>query len=342
MARRPAPPRAHPGTAARPQQPAPQRSSRDRAQNAQHAQKEQKDQGAADSSAPRAARPERERPARTASGRTASGRAASTQEHDGSREGASREGRGARGRIVPAADRFGSMLRARPWRRRRRAIVLWSAGVVAALVVLFVVAVTIPPLKVHEVSVDGTSYVDQKAVGSAAQPQLGSSMLLARTGTVEDEVEGVPGVQEAEVSKHWPSTLSIHVTERTPLASLKDADGSTQILDSEGVRLPEKAGEDADLVPLTISGSGADTTSVSRAMLSVLSALPEDMRSSVTAVKASSPDDVTLSVDVDGTEKTIVWGNAEDSDLKAEVSKTLLGQPGSEIDVTSPVAPVTR
>ncbi len=247
-----------------------------------------------------------------------------------------------RGRVVQAADRFGGMLRARPWRRRRRAIILGTAGAVLALIVLLVVAITIPPLRVHEVAVTGADYVDSSAVTDAAAPQEDHSMLLVRSGAVEEAVEEVPGVKSARVSKKWPSTLSVEVTERTPLATLEEADGSTHILDADGVELPEAAGKDEELVPLTIGGKGGDTDAISGSMLSVLAALPDSMRTTVTAITASSTNDVTLTVKTDSGTKTIVWGNAQDSELKAKVATTLLSQPGSEIDVTSPVAPVTR
>lgn len=255
---------------------------------------------------------------------------------------ASHEETTSRGRVVQAADRFGGMLRARPWRRRRRAIILGTAGTVLALIVLLVVAITIPPLRVHEVTVTGAGYVDSSAVTDAAAPQEDHSMLLVRSGAVEEEVEKVPGVKSAQVSKKWPSTLSVEVTERTPLATLKEADGSTHILDADGVELPEAAGKDEKLVPLTIGGKGGDTDAISGSMLSVLAALPDSMRTTVTAITASSTNDVTLTVKTDSGTKTIVWGNAQDSELKAKVATTLLSQPGSEIDVTSPVAPVTR
>ncbi|PWH06794.1 cell division protein [Brachybacterium endophyticum] len=286
---------------------------------------------------PRPARRTTHRPAGETRRRTTTEQSSQTASDEGSEQGAP----GARGRVVQAADRFGDLLRTRPWRRRRRAIVLSGIVTVLVVIALLVVAITIPPLRVHGVSVEGTSYVRAKTVNEAASDQLDHSMLLVRSGSVEQEVEKVPGVKEAKVSKRWPSTLGVEITERAPIASVASKDGSTKILDADGVVLPKAAGKGEDLIPMKVAGKG-DPASVSRAMLGVLGSLPEDMRSSVTGIKASSPDDVTLSVDVKGTKKTIVWGNADDSALKAKVARTLLDQPGSEIDVTSPVAPVTR
>jgi cell division protein FtsQ len=63
----------------------------------------------------------------------------------------------------------------------------------------------------------------------------------------------------------------------------------------------------------------------------------------VREVTASSTSDVTLVLALeDGGTKTVVWGDAHDAELKADVVQALLGQPGTIIDVSSPVAPVTR
>jgi cell division protein FtsQ len=78
-------------------------------------------------------------------------------------------------------------------------------------------------------------------------------------------------------------------------------------------------------------------------MSDVLATLPDPLRGATTEITASSTSDVTLVLELeDGGTKTVVWGDARDAELKADVVETLLGQPGSTIDVSSPVAPVTR
>src|SRR5699024_3671644 len=79
------------------------------------------------------------------------------------------------------------------------------------------------------------------------------------------------------------------------------------------------------------------------AMSEVLVEIPDPLRGAVQEVSASSASDVTLELALEGGgTKTVVWGDARDAELKAEVVQALLGQPGSVIDVSSPVAPVTR
>ncbi|MCL6422044.1 FtsQ-type POTRA domain-containing protein [Brachybacterium sp. JHP9] len=262
---------------------------------------------------------------------------------------AEREGRTEEegGRVVHAADRFRALLRPRPWRRHRRRIIAWGAGTVLLLVALLITAVSLPQLQVQRVDVVGTTYVSADEVREAAAGETGSSVLLLPAGRIAREVEGVPGVASAEVTRQWPDGARIAVTERTPLAQLTDASGAVSILDATGTVLPSSATQAPDgsprhLTALTIADGAADPAAATSSMLEVLAALPEDFRSSVGQIAASSRTDVTLTVQTDQGTRTVVWGDASDSELKANVARALLGQPGTTIDVTSPIAPVTR
>lgn len=250
---------------------------------------------------------------------------------------------GRAGGVIQAADRFRDLVRARPWRRRRRAILVTAAIVVALLVVALVAAVTLPALSVRQVQVEGLGYVQESAVDEAVEPFRGDSVLLLGTGAVESAVEEVPGVATAEVHRSWPDGMSITVTERTAIASVTQQDGATVLLDAEGTELPEGAGEGASPVPLTVAADAADPDGAQAAMIDVLAEMPSSLRKGMTGMTASSPSDVSFTLELeDGGTKTIVWGDAADADLKAEVVRALLAEPGSEIDVSSPVAPVTR
>ena len=72
--------------------------------------------------------------------------------------------------------------------------------------------------------------------------------------------------------------------------------------------------------------------------------LPEAIRAQVTAVAASTADDVTLTLG--GTNTQVVWGSADDSALKAVVLETMMAaRPPASVsvyDVSSPRAVVVR
>lgn len=251
-------------------------------------------------------------------------------------------GKGPR-RVIHAADRFRDLVRTRPWRRRRRAILLTAAAVVVLLVAATIAAVTVPALSVRQVEVQGLGYVQESAVDDAVSGYRGDSVLLLPTDRIAGEVEKVPGVASATVERSWPDGMRVEVTERTAIASLTTQDGSTVLLDASGTELPEAAGQGASPVPLTLAADAADPDGARTAMISVLADMPSTLRGGITSMTASSPSDVTFTLEVeDGGTRTVVWGDAADSSLKAQVVQALLKEPGQEIDVSSPVAPVTR
>lgn len=247
------------------------------------------------------------------------------------------------GALVPAADRFRDLMRPRPWRRRRRTLVLSGALVLLLTLAALGTLLLAPWFRIAEVSVSGATYVDPAAVTRSVEHVRGESVLTVPTGELEREAEAVPGVADATVTRSWPDGIAVHITERTPIATVTGADGATVIVDAHGIPLPDAAGEGQDLVPLAVGEGTSDPGGTSRAMLEVLASLPTELRERVTAVTATAPSDVTLAITTDDHgDKTLVWGGTQDAELKAEVAAALLEAPGSVIDVSSPVAPVTR
>lgn len=248
-----------------------------------------------------------------------------------------------RGRVVQATERFRSLVAGRPWRRRRRAILGSLLAAVLVLGAALSAGIWLPALQLQQVTISGLGYVEEEQVRSLAENRTGDSVLLLPTSTMEQELTEVPGVHSAEVERDWPDGVHITVAESVPVATLARPDGSTAIIDEGGAELPAAAGEGASLVPLTVDPGSSDPDGATEAMVEVLSGLPEPLRGAVTDITAASRSDVTLNLSLeDGGSKTVVWGDAQDNELKGEVVRTLIEQPGEEIDVSSPVAPVTR
>lgn len=245
--------------------------------------------------------------------------------------------------MVQAAERFRSLVAGRPWRRRRRAIALGAALGVLVLVAALVTAIFLPALQVREVSVEGTGYLEAADVREIAAAQADGSMLLLPTSDIATEVGELPGVDTVEVERVWPDQVRISITETAPIGVLTTLDGSTVVVGEDGEELPAAAGEGESLVPLAVASGSTDPEGAAQAMSEVLAEMPDSLRGAVSEVSASSTSDVTFELALEGGgSKTIVWGDARDAELKAEVVQALLGQPGSVIDVSSPVAPVTR
>lgn len=247
------------------------------------------------------------------------------------------------GRVVQATDRFRGLVAGRPWRRRRRAII--TGAVVAALLLIAALsaAIWMPALRLQQISVSGLGYVEERAVREQLDPRIGDSVLLLPTDAIGEQVAQIPGIQSAEVERRWPDGMHVSVVESQPAAQLTRADGTTAVVDAAGEDLPAAAAEGATLLPLTVAPTSQDPDGAAEAMIQVLAELPAPLRPAVTGMTASSPSDVTFTLALeDGGSKTVVWGDSRDAELKGKVVQALLPEPGSVIDVSSPIAPVTR
>jgi cell division protein FtsQ len=93
------------------------------------------------------------------------------------------------------------------------------------------------------------------------------------------------------------------------------------------------------VVSVPVDGSKRPLTAV----LTILEALPADLRSEVATVEAQTRDTVRMGLR-DGT--SVVWGSAGDAALKIRVLQALRAAPAasgaSEYDVSAPTLPITR
>lgn len=245
--------------------------------------------------------------------------------------------------MVPAADRFAALVRGRPWRRRRRAVIIWSLVLALILAGAAAAVIWLPALQVKDVEVTGTTYVSRASVEGVVDARRGHSVALTPTGRLEEQISQIDGVATAEVRRAWPDTLEVTVTERTPVAIVTGPGSTRTVIDGSGASLPPKAASGHELMALRVEDAATDRDAVIGSMLAVMSALPSDLRTRVTGASASTPSDVTIAIKTaEGASKTVVWGDAQDSELKAKAVAALLSQPGGTIDVTAPLAPVTR
>ncbi len=216
-------------------------------------------------------------------------------------------------------------------------------AIVLVLVAGLITAIFLPSLQLQQVTVAGLGYVEEETVRESVEQYRGDSVVLLPTSGIAEDVGAVPGVHSVEVERDWPDGVRVTVTEEPPVALLTKTDGTTSVVDAQGQELPAAAGEGASLVPLAVDDGSADPEGAATAMSEVLASVPDQLRGSVQEVAASSASDVRLVLGLeDGGTKSVVWGDSDDAELKAEVVQALIAEPGTEIDVSSPVAPVTR
>jgi len=191
-------------------------------------------------------------------------------------------------------------------------------------------------LTAREVSVHGNETMSSVRVRAVAKVPIGTQLARVDLAAIQARVEALPAVRSASVSRSWPHTIAISITERTPVAVV-DRGAGLQAVDEDGVLFGSYARKPADL-PLIATAPDVRAEALAEAA-HVVTSLRDDIAAKVERVDVASVDRIKL-VLTGG--RTVMWGSAEESAQKAAVVAVLLQQPGTEIDVSVPGRPTTR
>ncbi|QDY91876.1 FtsQ-type POTRA domain-containing protein [Arthrobacter sp. UKPF54-2] len=219
------------------------------------------------------------------------------------------------------------------------------AAVIAVLLAAIVAAAVYSPwLAVRTVTVEGTRMLTPEQVKAALAPLQGKPLPQISDEQVTGLLQPLVQVKAVTTQARPPSTLQVKITERVPVALLKQGE-AFQLVDVDGVQLGTTTDPDSVKLPVIDSGGGALPKELFHAVTAVLGALPPDVLARLSDASAKSVDAVELKL-VDG--QTIVWGNAGEKELKAKVLAALLKAPADPknpvrvYDVSVPRHPVTR
>ncbi|WAH97911.1 cell division protein FtsQ/DivIB [Arthrobacter sp. MMS18-M83] len=230
-----------------------------------------------------------------------------------------------------------------PKGRKRRRTVLAALAIIVALVAgIMAAAIYSPVFAVRTVTVDGAKLLQPAAVQKALEPVKGKPLPQINDAEIAALLKPLVQVRSVSTEARPPSELLVHITERVPVALVKNGD-SYLLVDVDGVKLgstPDNAS-----VPLpVIDGQGANQD-LFKAITAVLATLPADVLAKMASASAKSPDAVELKL-TDG--KIVVWGNADEKELKARVLEALLKAPANPkvpvnvYDVSAPRHPFTK
>ena len=216
--------------------------------------------------------------------------------------------------------------------RRRRIVWLSSIGALVLLIGGSVAAAYSPLFAVEKITVTGASTLDPATIEAALGDQLGTPLALVDTSEVKAALLAFPLIETYSLEARPPHDLTVRIVERTPVGVIRSDAGYT-LFDAAGVALSTTSDQPAGQPVIDVTG-GVDSAAFRSAGL-VVRSLPADVRAALTGVRATTADDVTLTL---SNGLTVVWGSAEDSGLKAiALSATMAAHPGAaSIDVTSP------
>ncbi|GLY33744.1 FtsQ-type POTRA domain-containing protein [Kineosporia sp. NBRC 101731] len=258
-----------------------------------------------------------------------------------------------------SAQRFAARARAR--RRRQVLVGLFTVMVLGGGSWL---AVLSPWARVNRVTVSGLDRVPESTVRDTTDTEIGHSMLLTRTSDITAQLSKLRLVKSVEVSRSWPGTLKVEVTEREPVAALPSSQVAAnsnnenaqtsdplqmmQLVDDEGVVIETVPAPStpAGLPRIEVALGERQSVANLRGTLAVLNGLPGNLSSRLKAIGTRSPDGIwlRLSAPVEGAkERTVLvqWGDAEQGGKKAKVLTALLRQKAKTYDVRAPEMPST-
>ena len=224
-------------------------------------------------------------------------------------------------------------------RRRRRKRNRIIAEVVAALVVLILVAIWIVRssslLCVDTIEVHGTHLLTASQVEQAAKVVKGQPLARVNTDDVAARVMAMDIVQQAEVHRKWPHTVVIDVTELKISYQVKTPGGYLWI-DPSG-RIFNRTAKPIPRVVWATTASG--NRGLLRDVATVSDSFPPQLRRYVDHIEAKSRDAIVVAL---SDKRTVVWGSADQSALKAKVTTAMLHIKATRYDVSSPEHPTSR
>jgi cell division protein FtsQ len=183
-------------------------------------------------------------------------------------------------------------------RTRRRLRVAAAVGAVVVAVSGAWVALHSPVLAANHVTVVGAVHtgVGQvvAAVGADGQP-----LVDVNPGQVAARVEALPWVAHATVTRHWPDTIDVTVTERVPVAVVDDPGHAVEV-DGTGHVLTTMFGAPPGMVvlaaPVMVGRPGSVLGAAAAPGLAVLAAMPSGLRPRLERVDVSSDGNVSLAL----------------------------------------------
>lgn len=260
-------------------------------------------------------------------------------------------GRGRRVGDIRAAERAERVARAR---RRYLSYIAKIAAVIAGVLIVVFGSILIYRsnlLAVTSVTVSGVEHLtDQEVTQLAAVPD-DSTLLRLDTEGICSRLEEHPWVQSASISRKFPHTITINVTERTPAAAVKINSKSIWVLSTDGAWLSAATKEDWKAyrrivgvdtnMAAPVAGSEVTDEGVLNA-LAIFDQASDRLNEQIKSISAASAVKTSLTLK-GGVE--VAFGVAEDMELKEADIWTLLDKHEgkiSYINVRVPDRPTYR
>jgi cell division protein FtsQ len=208
-------------------------------------------------------------------------------------------------------------------RRRLRRLVMMATA--ASVLTGAAYATQTPLLDVDRIAVVGAEHTSADEVRRAASIARGDALISVDGGAVARRVEELPWVASVDVERSWPSTLTVRVTEREPVALVQVSEDRAAAVDAEGWVVaiePHQEGAGDTLVLTGIEDDVAEGGRLgreARAALTVAVAVAERLPDVVAAVSTE--------LDAELREGgTVRFGSTDDLGAKVTALETVLDE----------------
>lgn len=205
-------------------------------------------------------------------------------------------------------------------------------GAVVAAILIAIAAVVLPRTQVfavEEIAVEGAVQLSPEEVEAATGIVNGTPIGAVNTHDAAVGVAGLPWVESVTVTRSWPSTIEVELTEHTAVAFVSEPDGS-HLINAQGEVF---AVDDPPAGAVEITGAAAGDDAVLAGGVAVASSISGPSREAVESIEARSPNTFVLKLK-DG--RTVVWGASENNANKALALETVLQREGQEFNISNP------
>jgi cell division septal protein FtsQ len=182
----------------------------------------------------------------------------------------------------------------------------------------------------------------QVEIEKKSQIEIGQKLARVNPQSVSRKIEKLPWIDDVTISRNWLNgVVTIEIRSRQPLALFNSDQVPGQTIDAEG-QLFSLPGFNTSNLPVISARSPESALKANE----LFTQLPENFRSQITSMMATSTNAFSLNTIMDGREIRIRWGDSQDVALKISVITKLLQLPENKriklIDVVAPHAPIVK
>ncbi|WP_257158536.1 cell division protein FtsQ/DivIB [Corynebacterium cystitidis] len=213
--------------------------------------------------------------------------------------------------------------------RHRRPLWIALASIVIVVALTAVVVLATPLFSVRGYNVEGNDHIPQEQVVDAAGVPVGTNLARADVSASAQAVAGLPWVKSVTVTRGWPSSLNIEITEHQAVAYFVEDDGP-HLINAEGVPFA------IDVAPpeaVEITGDARADEHARKNAVDIAASIPVELRREVSLINAHDAYNFELQLN-DG--RVVVWGASEDNLDKSLALGTVVRREGQHFDISNP------